>query len=149
MTQHIKFEKMGSIIFVLPLLPYTAPPTVAATSPREQNTDARPNANDNVGRSIFLSFLSPAAVDIYLIIVVIVQFYSTIKGRRQTHFLSFPCIKINQIKSNQILRTILSMAIAPTHTDWKLQEWKGVWNKRLEERTLERLNICPRTIIYN
>ena len=91
---------MGSIIFVLPLLPYTAPPTVAATSPREQNTDARPNANDNVGRSIFLSFLSPAAVDIYLIIVVVVQFYSTIKGRRQTHFLSFPCININQIKSN-------------------------------------------------
>jgi hypothetical protein len=35
----------------------------AAISPSEQNTDAKPKANESVGRSIFLSSLSPAAVD--------------------------------------------------------------------------------------
>ena len=62
-TQQTAFEKIGRMTFVDPLLPYTAPPTDAATSPSEQNTDARPRANDNVGRIISLSSRSSAAVD--------------------------------------------------------------------------------------
>lgn len=64
-TQQIAFEKMGRIMLVFPLFPYTAPPTEAAMSPREQNTEASPKANDNVGRTISLSSRSPAAVDMY------------------------------------------------------------------------------------
>ena len=62
------FDNKGNHILVFPLLPYTAPPTVAATNPSEQNTNARPDANARVGSTVSLSFRSPAAVDMYDIV---------------------------------------------------------------------------------
>ena len=52
-------------MFVFPLFPYTAPPTEAATSPNEQNTDANPAAKAKVGSVVALSFRSPAAFEMY------------------------------------------------------------------------------------
>lgn len=52
-------------MLVLPLFPYTAPPTVAAISPSVQNTRAKPEAKAKVGRVVSLSSRSPAAVEIY------------------------------------------------------------------------------------
>jgi hypothetical protein len=49
---------------LLPLLPNKVP-TVAATSPMPQKTDASPAANTKVGMVAFRSSRSPAAVDMY------------------------------------------------------------------------------------
>ena len=62
------FENKGSRKLVVPLFPYTAPPTVAATNPNVQNTKANPAANAIVGRVVSLSSRSPAAVEMYDIV---------------------------------------------------------------------------------
>ena len=68
MTQQMAFDTSGSTMLVFPLLPYTAPPTDAASNPRVQKTEAKPPAKASVGKVVDESLRSPAALEMYDIV---------------------------------------------------------------------------------